>query len=67
MKSLILAFSMILATAVFVAAQQGQYVNPYGYGQQQRREPQLQYNPFENEWTYERPGSELEYNPFESE
>ncbi len=63
MKSLILAFSMILATAGFVAAQQGQYVNPYRV----RPQPQLEYNAFENEWSYERPGSTLEYNAFEDE
>lgn len=63
MKSLILAFSMILATAVFVTAQQQEYGNPYRVQPQ----PQLEYNAFENEWSYERPGSTLEYNAFENE
>jgi len=65
MKSVLLAFSMILATAGFVAAQQGQYVNPYG--SQQRPEPELRYNPFSSEWSYEKPRETLQYNPHESE
>jgi hypothetical protein len=31
----------------------------YGYQQQ----PQLQYNPFNQQWHYEQPGSTLQYNP----
>jgi len=60
MKVIVLILSISLAPLFSVAAQQ----HPYG---QQQQEPQLQYNPFESEWSYERPGETLQYNPFESE
>lgn len=67
MRIMLLAFSMILATAVFVTAQQNEYVNPYGFGQQERQEPELRYNPFSSEWSYERPAETLQYNAPENE
>jgi len=66
MKIIALALSIILASIVSVAAQQNPYRNPYGYGQRERQQPQLQYNPHENEWTYERPGNTPQHNPFEN-
>ena len=67
MKIIALALSIILASIVSVAAQQNPYQSPYGTSQQERQEPQLRYNPFESEWSYERPGETLQYNSFESE
>jgi len=67
MKIMLLAISIILASVVSVAAQQNSPQSPYGYGYQQRQEPELRYNPFESDWSYERPRETLQYNPFESE
>ena len=66
MKPILLAITIILASIVSVAAQQNPYQYPYGSSQQERQEPQLQYNPFEHEWSYERPGNTPQYNPFEN-
>jgi len=67
MKIMLLAFSMVLASIVSVAAQQNPYQSPYGTSQQERQEPQLRYNPFSSQWSYERPRETLQFNPFESE
>ena len=65
MKILVLVLSIILASVVSVAAQQYPSQSPYGTSQQERQEPELRYNPFESEWSYERPGETLQYNPYE--
>ncbi len=67
MKIIALALSISLASVVSVAAHQNPYQSPYGYGQQERQEPELRYNPFESEWSYERPGETLQYNPHEGD
>ncbi len=64
MKTLLLGISIILASVVSVVAQQNPSQSPYGYGQQQQREPVLKYNPYESEWSYEKPGETLQYNPY---
>ncbi len=66
MKTLVLALSISLVSIVSVAAQQNPYQSPYGYGQQQQREPELKYNPYGNKWEYAPPDSELRYNPYEN-
>jgi len=67
MKTLLLAISIILAPLFSVAAQQNPSQSPHGTSQQERQEPELRYNPFESEWSYERPRETLQYNPFEGE
>ena len=67
MKTPLLALSMVLASMVSVAAQQHPYRNPYGTSQQERQEPELKYNPFGSEWSYERPEGTLQYNPHEGD
>ena len=64
MKIIALALSIILASVVSVVAQQHPYRNPYGYGQQERQEPQLRYNPLSAppQWSYEQPSDTLQYN-----
>lgn len=38
----------------------------HSYDRYESQEPQLQYNPHQNEWSWQRPDSRLDYNPYEN-